>query len=73
MTGQTMIGGRYITEGETEVSIRGERGRFRVHEVRATDDGDEVHVYGGTGEHRQWRVFPAERVWIVHRISKLRP
>lgn len=61
--------GRHITPG-TEVSIRGERGRFRFLKRVTRDDGREwLDFWGGPKGAEAWRSFGADRVRRVHRIN----
>lgn len=72
-SGQTVrIHGRELHPG-TEVSIRGERGRFRF--MRATTTSSDRIVFdfiGGAAGHECWRSFYPERVKTVHRVSRNR-
>lgn len=62
--------GRHITPG-TEVSIRGERGRFRFLKRVTRDSGAEwLDFWGGPKGAEAWRSFSADRVKRVHRINK---
>lgn len=62
--------GRHITPG-TEVSIRGERGRFRFLKRVVRDSGLEwLDFWGGPKGAEAWRSFSADRVKRVHRINK---
>ena len=66
------VHGRDLVPG-TEVSITGERGRFRF--IRATTTSTNRIVFdfiGGTAGHECWRSFYAERVRTVHRINRTR-
>ncbi|UIW13318.1 hypothetical protein SEA_CREWMATE_67 [Arthrobacter phage Crewmate] len=61
--------GRHITPG-TEVSIRGERGRFRFLKRVTRDDGREwLDFWGGPKGCEAWRSFAADQVRRVHRIN----
>lgn len=62
------INGRTVNPN-TEISIRGETGRFTFRYSRR--DG-EVTVWGGRPQHEQWRTFRIERVRTVHRKPSLR-
>ena len=67
------VHGRDLEPG-TEVSITGERGRFRF--VRATTTSAErivLDFIGGQAGHECWRSFYPERVKTVHRINRTRP
>jgi hypothetical protein len=62
--------GRHITPG-TEVSIRGERGRFRFIKRVVRDSGKEwLDFWGGPKGAENWRSFSADQVRRVHRINK---
>lgn len=62
--------GRHITAG-TEVSIRGERGRFRFLKRVTRDDGREwLDFWGGPKGSEAWRSFSADQIRRVHRINK---
>lgn len=66
------VHGRWLTKG-TEVSIRGERGRFRF--IKAVERPGGIlwlDFVGGPKHHAQWRSFGPERVKTVHRIAKTR-
>lgn len=53
--------------GVVEVSVRGERGRFRVKGFFPNDTPPSVSVFGGPAGHASWRTFPIERVSRIHR------
>lgn len=58
--------GRHVEPG-TEVSIKGERGRFRFVEHVVTDKGAEwISVVGGPKGVSTWRAFRPERIRRVH-------
>ena len=58
----------------TEVSITGERGRFRFVKASTTSAGREVFDFiGGPAGREIWRSFYPERVKRVHRIPRMRP
>lgn len=63
--------GRLLAPG-TEVSIRGERGRFRfIKKVTRPERGVEwLDFWGGPKGSENWRSFSAEQVRRVHRINK---
>jgi len=66
------VHGRELEPG-TEVSITGERGRFRF--MRATTTSNDRIVFdfiGGPDGHECWRSFYRERVKTVHRINRTR-
>ena len=62
------INGRAVTPN-TEISIRGESGRFTFHYSLAPD---EVTVWGGDPQYEKWRTFKIDRVRTVHRKPRLR-
>jgi hypothetical protein len=65
--------GRSLIEAGTEVSIRGERGRFRfLRHVTTTTGPEWVDVYGGAKGHETLRSFRPERIRTVHRDRRLR-
>jgi hypothetical protein len=68
-TYEIQINGRNITAG-TEVSIRGERGRFRFIKHVKTDKAEWVDVVGGPKGIRMWRSFRIDSVKTVHRVNK---
>lgn len=60
-------------EPGTEVSISGERGRFRFQGESTTGTGRVVyHFVGGVAGHECFRSFYPERVKRVHRINRTR-
>jgi hypothetical protein len=63
--------GRILTPG-VELTISGERGRFRF--IRHVTSGDRqwVDVLGGKAGHEKIRSFRPDRVVVVHRLKKLR-
>lgn len=65
------VNGRWLTKG-TEVSIRGERGRFRFVKAVQTPTALWLDFVGGKSHYEAWRSFPPERVKRVHRIQKTR-
>jgi hypothetical protein len=62
------INGRTVTPN-TEISIRGESGRFTF---RYSLRPDEVTVWGGDPQYEKWRTFKIDRVRTVHRKPRLR-
>ena len=57
----------------TEVSIRGERGRFRFIKAVQTPAGAVwLDFIGGPVKAEKWRSFYPDRVRRVHRINKTR-
>ena len=67
---EAVVNGRTLTPG-TEVSIRGERGRFRfLKRVERPERGLEwLDFWGGPKGAENWRSFPLERVRTVHRLK----
>ena len=66
------VHGRDLQPG-TEVSISGERGRFRF--IRATTTSAHrvvLDFIGGQPGHECWRSFYPERVKTVHRLNRVR-
>jgi hypothetical protein len=62
-TPHLLANGRHIYPG-TELSITGERGRFRFHQHVLTPDGREwIDCFGGA----RWRSFRVDRIKRVHR------
>lgn len=68
---EAVVNGRRLAPG-TEVSIKGERGRFRfVKAVSRPEAGVEwLDFWGGPRKREQLRSFYPERVRRVHRIAK---
>lgn len=62
------INGRHVGPN-TEISIRGESGRFTFHYSLRPD---EVTVWGGDPQYEKWRTFKLDRVRTVHRKPRLR-
>lgn len=64
------VNGRIVEVG-TELSIHGERGRFRfLKRVERPERGIEwLDVWGGPKRCEQWRSFHPSRVRRVHRIA----
>lgn len=73
ITSSARLRGRMVSAG-MELSIRGERGRFRfVKHVRNDRTGKEwIDVYGGAKGHETIRSFRPERVRVVHRANTMR-
>lgn len=66
---ESVCNGRHLTPG-TEVSIRGERGRFRfLRHVRNTTSGSE---WVDLLQDKRFRSFRPERIKTVHRINRTR-
>jgi hypothetical protein len=68
------VHGRKLAKG-TEVSIRGERGRFQFirHVYNPRIDVEWVDVVGGPKEAKQFRSFSPDRIKTVHWKNKIRP
>lgn len=66
--------GRNLIKG-TEVSIRGERGRFQFvrHVYNPKNEKEWVDVIGGPTGTKQFRSFHPERIKTVHWKNKIRP
>lgn len=65
------INGRKVFTG-SEISIKGERGRFRFIQLVKTPEVEWVDVIGGSNNYKAFRSFYLDRVKIVHRKNKLR-
>jgi hypothetical protein len=64
--------GRTLTKG-TEVSIRGQRGRFRfVGHVTHPNGNQWLDFIGGKKGCEAWRSFGPESIRTVHRINRTR-
>lgn len=64
--------GRTLTKG-TEVSIRGERGRFRFVGHKVHPNGNEwLDFIGGKKGCDAWRSFAPDSIRTVHRINRTR-
>lgn len=69
---EAVANGRHLTPG-MEVSVRGERGRFRFVNAQVTSAGKTVlNFIGGAPGHEAWRAFYPERIRRVHRINRTR-
>ncbi|AYQ98525.1 hypothetical protein I5G71_gp39 [Mycobacterium phage Patt] len=69
---EVRVHGKVLTPG-TEVSVRGERGRFRFVKASTTSSGRQVLDFiGGPAGREQWRSFYPERIKTVHRIARTR-
>ena len=66
------VNGRTVVPG-TELSIRGESGRFRFIKFVRNGDHEWVDVIGGVKGRMQYRAFAPRRVKTVHRLTRLRP
>jgi hypothetical protein len=71
-TTEVKFNGRWLRPG-VEVSIKGERGRFRFHHLVTAGNGDTyVTVWGGPSGHGSWRSFAPDRIKAVHAKEKMR-
>lgn len=67
---EAVANGRRLIRG-TEVSVRGERGRFRFINAQVTSTGKIVlNFVGGVAGHETFRSFYPERVRRVHRLNR---
>ena len=67
--------GHALLEGGAEVSIKGQRGRFRFAEYVEGPTSDWLTVWGpvsGDGQRAQWRSFSPGKLRTVHRLRKAR-
>lgn len=71
LTHAIKLRGRRVTPG-VELSLRGERGRFRFerHVANSATGTEWLDLRGPNGE---WRSVREERVRTVHRVAKARP
>lgn len=69
-----MANGRHIEKG-TELSIQGERGRFKFiqHVYNPKSDVEWIDVVGGRKGVKEYRSFRPNRIKRVHYKKKLRP
>lgn len=65
------INGRKVFTG-SEISIKGERGRFRFIQLVKTPEVEWVDVIGGPNNYKAFRSFYLDRVKVVHRKNKMR-
>jgi len=64
--------GRAVQPG-TEVTIRGEHGRFRFLALCTNAEGRTwIDCYGGSPGREAFRSFAPDRVAAVHRLAKMR-
>lgn len=66
---EIMINGRHVGRG-TEISIRGERGRFRFYKHVVNGDKEWIDVID---KYKAFRSFRPEQVKRVHWKKKIRP
>jgi len=72
ITTEISINGRNVSPG-TELSIKGERGRFRFMQHVVNANGVEwIDVVGGRKNYDLQRSFKIDRVKTVHRIARTR-
>lgn len=62
------INNKIVTPG-TELSVRGERGRFKFLKHVINSEHEWIDVLSSAG---QFRSFPLDKVKTVHRIKRLR-
>lgn len=72
VSNEMTINGRTVVVG-TEVSIKGESGRFRFVKHVKTPTCEWVDVVGGPANAQKYRSFRPESVKTVHRLKKIRP
>lgn len=69
---EVIVHGRVLEPG-TEVSIAGERGRFRfVKSARTTSGRVTCDFIGPDDQTKCWRSFYPERIKTVHRLNRTR-
>ncbi|ALF01441.1 hypothetical protein SEA_LILPHARAOH_63 [Mycobacterium phage LilPharaoh] len=69
---EVVVNGRVLAPG-TEVSIRGERGRFRFVKAAVTSAGRITCDFIGPDDNTKcWRSFYPERIKTVHRVNRTR-
>lgn len=68
---EIQINGRNVVSG-TELSITGERGRFKFIKHVQTPTAEWIDVVGGATGHKAWRSFRSDRVKRVHWKNKMR-
>lgn len=66
------INGRTVEFG-TELSIKGEPGRFRFLKHIKTPTAEWIDVIGGREKYQRHRSFRVEAVKTVHRLNRTRP
>lgn len=69
VSNEIQVNGRIVSVG-TEVSIRGESGRFRFMKHVKTDTAEWIDVIGGKKGHSVYRSFTVDRVKTVHYKNK---
>jgi hypothetical protein len=68
---EVRVHGRILTPG-SEVSIKGERGRYRFIKAVRTPTAYWLDFVGGPAKITMWRSFGPDRVKTVHRIHTTR-
>ena len=68
---KAQVNGRWLHPG-TEVSIKGERGRFRFVKKVTTSTATWMDFIGGPEKHQKSRSFGEHQIKRVHRIAKTR-
>ncbi|QJD50478.1 hypothetical protein SEA_CHRIS_76 [Mycobacterium phage Chris] len=69
---EVVVNGRVLEPG-TEVSIAGERGRYRfVKSARASSGRITCDFIGPDDQTKCWRSFYPERIKTVHRLNRTR-
>ena len=66
---ELQVNGRYVAPG-TELSISGERGRYRFVKLVTTATTEWIDVWGGPKGREQMRSFRPDRIKTVHYINK---
>ena len=66
------INGRTVEIG-TELSIKGESGRFRFLKHVKTPTAEWIDVIGGKAKYERHRSFRVASVKTVHRLNRVRP
>lgn len=64
------INGRNVSTG-SEITIKGERGRFKFIQLVKTPEAEWVDVIGGLSNYKAFRSFYLSRVKVVHRKNKM--
>jgi hypothetical protein len=62
---EIQVNGRNVTPN-TELSISGERGRFRFIKYVNTGEAEWIDVWGGPKKSENWRSFRLDRIKTVH-------
>lgn len=72
ISNEITINGRLVGVG-TELSIKGEPGRFRFQQHIKTPKAEWIDVIGGRPKYERFRSFRVEAVKTVHRLNRVRP